>query len=92
MKRTITLTGAVVALLVAAAAAAATQGIFAQARRAPDLILINGNVATVDADNSFAEAVAIQDGEILAVGRNAGTGPPGHTYYRFWTGGRWSPG
>ena len=36
----------------------------------PDLVLFNGNVATLDADDSFAEAVAIRDGQIAAVGRN----------------------
>ena len=37
---------------------------------APDWILFNGKIATVDANNSFAQAVAIRDGKILAVGRN----------------------
>jgi predicted amidohydrolase YtcJ len=36
----------------------------------PDIILMNGNVATVDDDFSFAEAVAIRGNTILAVGSN----------------------
>ncbi len=37
---------------------------------APDLILRGGTVATVDAGNTMAEAVAIDDGWIVAVGSN----------------------
>jgi len=33
-----------------------------------DMLLINGNVYTVDANNPTAEAVAVKDGKILAVG------------------------
>ena len=36
-----------------------------------DLVLRGGTVATVDADNTMAEAVAIDDGWIVAVGSNA---------------------
>lgn len=36
-----------------------------------DKIFINGNIITVDASNSLAEAVAIKDGKILAVGSTA---------------------
>lgn len=36
-----------------------------------DKIFINGNIITVDAKNSLAEAVAIKDGKILAVGTSA---------------------
>jgi predicted amidohydrolase YtcJ len=36
----------------------------------PETILINGNIVTVDAEFSIAEAVAIRDGRILAVGAN----------------------
>ncbi len=38
---------------------------------APDLILRGGAVATVNADNAMAEAIAIDDGWIVAVGGNA---------------------
>ncbi|MEV4097590.1 amidohydrolase [Streptosporangium saharense] len=36
-----------------------------------DLILVNGDVLTVDADFSVAQAVAVRDGRIIAVGGNA---------------------
>lgn len=36
-----------------------------------DLIIINGNVATVDSANTMAEAIAIKDGKILFVGTNS---------------------
>ena len=47
---------------------------------APDTILINGRIVTVDADFSIAEAVAIREDKFVAVGSNqqiqalAGTG------------------
>lgn len=41
------------------------------ALRAPDLLLINGKILTVDPKDSIAEAVAIGGGEIIAVGSNA---------------------
>jgi predicted amidohydrolase YtcJ len=37
----------------------------------PELILINGKVITVDRDFTVAEAVAVRDGKILAVGTSA---------------------
>jgi len=37
----------------------------------PDLVLINGNVLTVDDDFSITEAVAVKNGRILAVGTNS---------------------
>jgi hypothetical protein len=40
------------------------------ARGAPDLILFNGRISTVDAQNSTVAAVAIRDGEIVATGRS----------------------
>jgi hypothetical protein len=44
-----------------------------------DLILLNGKVATLNARSDFAEAVAIKDGKVMAVGSNAdiaaGKGP-----------------
>ena len=48
-----------------------------------DLVLINGGIYTVDADRSWAQAVAIRDGVIVAVGDNseidAMTGPQTRT-------------
>jgi len=35
---------------------------------APDMVLLNGKVITVDPDDSLAQAIAIRDGRILAVG------------------------
>jgi len=37
---------------------------------APDLILYNGKITTVDANDSTFEAIAIRDGKILAIGGN----------------------
>jgi predicted amidohydrolase YtcJ len=37
----------------------------------PDVVLVNGKIATVDARSSVQQALAIRDGRILAVGRNA---------------------
>ena len=42
-----------------------------QAPPAADRVFLNGAVYTVDADRSWAEAVAIQDGKFLVVGTNA---------------------
>ena len=44
-------------------------GILLQAQNA-DLILINGKILTVDPKDSVAQAVAISDGKIIAVGSN----------------------
>ncbi|MCH8017412.1 MAG: hypothetical protein IH917_12395, partial [Acidobacteria bacterium] len=38
---------------------------------APDRVLHNGTIVTVDEDFSIAEAVAIKDGLIVAVGSNS---------------------
>jgi predicted amidohydrolase YtcJ len=38
---------------------------------APDLVLINGKILTVDPKDSIAETVAISGGKIIAVGSNA---------------------
>ena len=37
---------------------------------APDLVLVNGKISTVDAANSTVEALAIRDGDIIATGRS----------------------
>ena len=42
----------------------------AKAQPAPDRILVNGKVLTVDADFSIAQAIAISGERILAVGTN----------------------
>jgi predicted amidohydrolase YtcJ len=39
--------------------------------QAPDVILVNGKIATVDAANSMREALAVRDGRIVAVGTSA---------------------
>jgi len=36
----------------------------------PDIVLVNGKIATVDDFNSFVQAVAIRDGDIIATGFN----------------------
>src|SRR3954454_20742903 len=47
----------------------------AMSASSPDLILCNGRIHTVDATDSMAEALAIRDGEILAVGRSSDVVP-----------------
>ncbi len=37
----------------------------------PDVVLINSKILTVDANDSIAEAIAIGDGKLIAVGSNA---------------------
>jgi hypothetical protein len=39
--------------------------------QAPDVILVNGKIVTVDSRSSMHEALAIRDGRILALGRTA---------------------
>jgi len=41
---------------------------------AADRVLLNGTVYTVDAERSWAEAVAIKDGKIIYVGDDEGAG------------------
>ena len=43
----------------------------ARAQSAPELVLHNGKIVTLDATNQIAQAVAIRDGEVLAVGTSA---------------------
>lgn len=42
-----------------------------RATRAPDLVLAHGVVLTVDAQDTVAQAIAIRDGRVLAVGTDA---------------------
>ena len=42
---------------------------------APDIVLLNARVATLDRSNPEAEAVAIRDGKIMAVGSGRDIGP-----------------
>ncbi|RLI32755.1 amidohydrolase, partial [Candidatus Bathyarchaeota archaeon] len=39
-------------------------------RLLPDLVIVNGKVLTVDKDFTVAEALAVKDGRIVAVGSN----------------------
>ena len=52
----------------ATGAAAQSTSIPAELIRYPELILVNGQVLTVDKAFSVAQAVAVRDGRILAVG------------------------
>src|SRR5919199_330024 len=47
----------------------------AQADAPADLVLLNGNIATVDASSSMQQAVAIRDGKFVAVGSNEAVSP-----------------
>ncbi|MGY3453959.1 amidohydrolase [Bradyrhizobium sp. USDA 4353] len=52
--------------------AGAAPGVAQQAEvNAPDLVLVNGKVLTLDEQSSVTEAIAVRDGKILAVGRSA---------------------
>ena len=44
---------------------------YSASRAAPELVIVNGNIITVDAGQPRAQAVAVRDGLILAVGSNA---------------------
>lgn len=52
------------------AAALATTMFTASAIAAPDLVVVNGDVYTVDAEYPRAEAFAVEDGKFLAIGTN----------------------
>ena len=58
-----------IALLTALPAAACSSG---EAEVAADRVFLNGAIYTVDAERSWAEAVAIRDGEIVYVGNADG--------------------
>ena len=45
-------------------------GIATSSAQSPDLILINGKIITVDSRDSLAQAIAIHEGKITAVGTN----------------------
>jgi hypothetical protein len=59
------------ATTLAAHAAAQTAPVPAELVVYPDLVLLNGQVLTVDAQFTVAEAVAVRDGRIFAVGSTA---------------------
>jgi predicted amidohydrolase YtcJ len=65
-------TGLVLAFILAAGPAAAqNQAVPPELLAYPNLVLVNGKVLTVDPQFTVAEAVAMRDGRILAVGTNA---------------------
>jgi len=43
--------------------------------QAPDAVLVNGKIVTLDRQSTVAEAIAVRDGRILAVGRTADIQP-----------------
>jgi adenine deaminase len=55
-------------LLLSLSASSLTQTASAPHATKADLVLINGTILTVDAKDSIAEALAIQSGNIIAVG------------------------
>ncbi len=57
-----------VALLTSAFATAGAQESRASQKKSADLVLVNGTIITVDQRDSVAEAVAIKDGKVVAVG------------------------
>ena len=58
----------IVAILLAAGLALLAAGCASEPRQAADLVLFNGKVVTVDEAGTEAQAVAVKDGKILAVG------------------------
>ena len=55
----------------AGAAFAAVLAVTGAGAQAPDMVLLDGKVVTVDAESSLREALAIRDGKILALGSTA---------------------
>ena len=41
---------------------------------APDYVLYNGRISTVDEDNTEVQALAVRDGDIIATGTPSGVG------------------
>ena len=74
------LTFLILALLPAGAAGAQDRSVPAELVKYADLVLVNGKILTVDDRFTVAEAVAVRDGRILAVGSTADVkrlaGPP----------------
>ena len=68
-----------VAAIVVAAISASPQSVNQQvaAANAPDMILYNGKISTVDKENTDVQAIAIRDGDIIATGadRRSGRSP-----------------
>jgi N-acyl-D-aspartate/D-glutamate deacylase len=60
----------VLASLVIVVGQSTAQSVPPELIRYPDLVLYNGNVLTADKNFTVAEAVAVRDGKILAVGSN----------------------
>src|SRR5688572_17275176 len=60
-----------IALAMFAAASGASAQVPAELIAYPTLLLVNGKVLTVDANFTVAEAVAVRDGKVLAVGTTA---------------------
>ncbi len=56
----------------------------------PDLILTNARVLTMDAGRPRAEAVAIADDTLMAVGARAGVEAPAGPGTRVWDVGGWA--
>jgi hypothetical protein len=65
---------AVIAAIVVAAIAASPQSVNQQvaAANAPDLILYNGKISTLDGENTVVKAIAIRDGVIIATDDQSG--------------------
>jgi predicted amidohydrolase YtcJ len=62
--------GVVMALIVAPGPASAQAQVPPELLAYPNLVIVNGKVLTVDQQFTTAEAVAIRDGKVLAVGTN----------------------
>ena len=61
----------VTAVIALVSGRALAQPLPAEVIRYADLVLYNGKIITVDANFSLAQAIAVRDGKILKVGRDA---------------------